>query len=454
MLKIDFLGAAQTVTGSKYLLSDERHSLMIDCGLFQGPRDLRDRNRLPVDPALRRVEDVILTHAHIDHSGYMPVLVRNGWRGRILCSAATADLCQILLPDSGHLQEKDAQFANKRGYSRHQPAEPLYTEEDARRALEFFSPVAVHTVQHVANGNATVRLDRAGHILGASCATVRWHDRRIVFSGDLGRYNDPIMHPPEQLREADYIVVESTYGNRKHDDADATSMLGDVIERTVGRGGTVVVPTFAVGRAQSLLFHLSKLHAAGRLRSVPVFLDSPMAVNASELFCSHPDDHKLSRAECMATCQIATYVREVSDSKALNANPMPKVILSASGMATGGRVLHHLAHYAPDPRNTILFAGFQAAGTRGAALVAGAREVKIHGDLVPVRAEIVNLSMLSAHADADEIMRWLAGFERPPRRAFITHGEPAGAEALKGRITQELGWDCHIPFLGEQVVLT
>lgn len=453
-LSIGFLGAAATVTGSKYLLADSRDAVLVDCGLFQGQKALRQRNREPLDSATRRVSEVVLTHAHIDHSGLLPVLVRDGWRGDVVCSAATADLCRILLPDSGYLQEKDAQFANKHGFSKHTPAEPLYTQAEANRSLEALAPIAFHTKRPIAGGAATVRLHRAGHILGAAIAAIDWGDRRLVFSGDLGRYGDPILPSPEPIEAADYLVVESTYGNRRHEAVDAASLLGDVIERTVGRGGTVVVPAFAVGRAQTLLYHLSKLRAAGRLRDVPVFLDSPMAVDASELFCEHSDDHKLTRAECKATCGVATYIRDVQDSKALNADRMPKVILSASGMATGGRVLHHLKHYAPDRRNTVLFAGFQAAGTRGATMIAGAPTVKIHGELVPVRAEVVDLPMLSGHADADEILRWLSGFGRPPRRVFVTHGEPDAAAALQARIERELGWACEVPAHGQYIELT
>lgn len=452
-LSIDFLGAAGTVTGSKYLLSDGEGAALIDCGLFQGLKELRARNREAADPALRRATDLVLTHAHIDHSGYLPKLVRDGWRGNVVCSEATADLCSVLLPDSGHLQEKDASYANRKGFSKHDPAEPLYTQADAKRALELFSPAPFHTTRRIAGGLATVELHRAGHILGAAIAVVEWAGRRIVFSGDLGRYNDAILPAPEAIAQADHVIVESTYGNRRHEQVEPANLLGDIIERTIGRGGSVVVPAFAVGRAQTLLYHLSTLRAQGRLRDVPIFLDSPMAVDASEMFCAHPSDHKLDRAACKAACGAATYVRDVEESKGLNADSMPKVILSASGMATGGRVLHHLKHYAPDPRNTILFAGYQAAGTRGAVMVAGARTVKIHGEQIPVRAEVANLPILSGHADADEIMRWLSGFQKAPRRTFVTHGEPDASAALAARIESELGWNCEIPVHGQHVEL-
>lgn len=443
-MKLTFLGAAGTVTGSKYLLESTGQRWLVDCGLFQGQKPLRLRNweRFPIDP--KTLDAVLLTHAHIDHSGYLPLLVRKGFRGPIYCSSATADLCEILLPDSGYLQEKDAEFANRHGYSKHKPALPLYTERDARAALSHFKPLSIDE-EHALGPHFSATLRRTGHILGACSVQVASGDLSIVFSGDLGRYDDPILHDPTPVRRADYLVVESTYGDRMHDRIDPAGGLGEIVERTVARGGTVIIPAFAVGRAQSLLYWLRRLKDAGRLGNVPVFLDSPMAVDASELLCRHLQDHRLSEHECRTACGVATYVRTTEDSKALTANPVPKVIISASGMATGGRVLHHLKSYAPDPKNTILFAGFQAAGTRGAAMVSGTSSVRIHGDDIPVRAEVQNLSMFSAHADATEIVRWLRGFEHAPRMTFITHGEPAAAEALKQRTKQELGWACNIP---------
>jgi metallo-beta-lactamase family protein len=291
----------------------------------------------------------------------------------------------------------------------------------------------------------TIRLRHAGHILGAATIECEWQGTRIVFSGDLGRYGDAMMLDPEPVPEADYLIVESTYGNRHHDPVDPQDALADVINRTKARGGTVLIPAFAVGRAQSLLYHLEQLKSAGRIGDIPIFLDSPMAINASEMLCTHLPDHRLSAEACTRACDIADYVRSAEESKALMVNPMPKIIISASGMATGGRILHHLKHYAPDRRNTVLFAGFQAAGTRGAAMVGGAEALKIHGSYVPIRAEVQNLPMLSAHADADEILRWLGGFTRAPRKTFISHGEPEASLALRDRITTELGWTCGIP---------
>jgi metallo-beta-lactamase family protein len=298
-----------------------------------------------------------------------------------------------------------------------------------------------------------MHMRRAGHILGAASVRLDWRGRRIVFSGDIGRFDDLVMVDPEPFEQADYLLVEATYGDRRHDQTDPQDALADVISRTVRRGGTVVIPAFAVGRAQSLLVHLDRIKSAGWLANVPIFLDSPMATDASEIYCRNGTDHKLSEIDCRQSFGIARYVHSPEESKALTADTMPKVIISASGMATGGRVLHHIKHYAPDNRNTILFAGYQAAGTRGAAMLAGADSVKIHGAYVPVRAEVDDLDMLSAHADSDELMRWLRGFRQAPRQTFITHGEPAAADALRHRIEEELGWNCLVPDLNQRVDL-
>lgn len=452
-LALTFLGAAGTVTGSKYALTDGRQTLLVDCGLFQGFKALRLRNwtPLPLDP--RQIGAVILTHAHLDHSGYLPLLVRRGFGGPVFCTRATADLAAILLPDAGYLQEKDAEFANRHGFSRHKPALPLFTEADAHAALARLSPVAFDRPMAMPGG-ATLRLRHAGHILGAATAQLDWNGTTTVFSGDLGRYDDATMLDPVPVPHADYLVVESTYGNRRHDTRDPEQALAAVVEKTAARGGTVVIPAFAVGRTQSLLFHFERLKSKGRLANIPIFLDSPMATDASEVFCNHLADHRLSDSACRRACAVARYVRSVEESKALTENPMPKVIISASGMATGGRVLHHLKRYAPDSRSTILFAGFQAGGTRGAAMMGGADAIKVHGAYVPVRAEVANLAMLSAHAGADEILRWLKGFAKPPRRTFITHGEPEAADALRLRIEEELGWACTVPDHGEKAQLT
>lgn len=449
---LTFLGAAGTVTGSRFLLENAGKRILVDCGLFQGLKSLRELNWQPFPVPPTSIDAVLLTHAHIDHSGYLPALIRDGFAGKVYCSDATKELCEILLRDSAFLQEKDADDANRHGFSKHHPALPLYKIEDAERALEHFAAVSFDQPHHLPEG-PTITLRHAGHILGAATITCDWEGSSVVFSGDLGRYNDAMMLDPAPVAAADYLIIESTYGNRHHDRTDPQTALGDVIRRTARRGGTIVIPAFAVGRAQSLLFHLERLRASGQLGDVPVFLDSPMAINASEMLCSHLADHRLAADACTRACGIATYVRSVEDSKALMANPVPKVIISASGMATGGRVLHHLKQYAPDRRNTVLFTGFQAAGTRGSTIVAGASSVKIHGEWVPIRAEVQNLSMLSAHADADELLTWLRGFRAPPRMTFIVHGEPEASEGLRSRITTELGWRCAIPSQLQQAYL-
>jgi metallo-beta-lactamase family protein len=452
-LGLSFLGGAGTVTGSKYLVEAGRHRLLVDCGLFQGFKPLRLRNwsEFPIDP--RTIGSIVLTHAHLDHTGYLPLLVKHGYSGPIFCTEATAELCGILLPDSGHLQEKDAEYANRHGFSKHEPALPLYTQRDAERALERLKPIIFDRTISLPAG-ATVRMRRAGHILGAASIELDWSGTRIVFSGDLGRYDDAVMADPEPVERADYLLVESTYGDRRHEAGNPQDALAEIIARTVGRGGTIVIPAFAVGRAQILMFHLHQLKASGRVANIPVFLDSPMAIDASRIWCGHPQDHRLGSQECRDACAVAHYVRDVEESKALTANPVPKIIISASGMATGGRVLHHLKHYAPDARNTILFTGYQAGGTRGADMMAGARSIKIHGEYVPVRAEVRNLAMLSAHADADEILRWLGGFKSAPRTAFIIHGEPAASDALRHRVEEQLGWACVTPEHGQRVELS
>jgi metallo-beta-lactamase family protein len=451
-LTLAFLGGAGTVTGSKYLLETDGERILVDCGLFQGLKQLRLRNWAPFPVEPHSIGAIVLTHAHLDHSGYLPAIVRDGYAGRIYCSAASEEFCGILLPDSGHIQERDAEFANRHGFSKHKPALPLYTLAHAKNSLARFTSVPFERDSELFSG-ARIQLRRAGHILGAAIVELDWKGAKVVFSGDLGRYGDPMMVDPSPVRHADYLVVESTYGNRRHDRRDPEDALAEIVARTVRRGGTVVIPAFAVGRAQSLLFHLERLKSAGRLGNVPIFLDSPMAIDASEMLCRHLDDHRLSPEQCKRACAVAHYVRDVEESKALTVNPMPKVIISASGMATGGRVLHHLKRYAPDPSNTILITGFQAAGTRGAAMIGGVESIKIHGEYVPVRAEVENLAMLSAHADADEILRWLGDFERAPRMTFITHGEPTASDALRQRIEEELGWPCTIPEQAQKAVL-
>ncbi|MBT5108731.1 MAG: MBL fold metallo-hydrolase [Rhodospirillaceae bacterium] len=448
-MKITFLGGVGTVTGSKYLIETENRKILVDCGLFQGYKQLRLRNwaPLPIDPAA--IDTVVLTHAHLDHSGYLPVLVRNGFAGRVVSTLATRDLCQILLSDSGHLQEREAEFASRHGFSKHHPAQPLYTQREAEASMARFDPLD-YEIAHDLGDGLTVRLFPAGHILGSAFVQLTQGGRSILFTGDLGRPNDPTMLDPTVIRQADYLVLESTYGNRRHDRTDPEDALAAIINRTAHRGGAVLIPAFAVGRSQSILFHLHRLKEAGRIVDIPVFLDSPMAINASETFCQHFNAHRLTKTQCRVACNVARYVRTAEDSMSLDENPMPMILISASGMATGGRILHHLKHFAPDHRNTILFTGFQAGGTRGAAMIAGAESVKIHGGYVPIRAEVQNLDMLSAHADSDEIMAWLNHFEAAPRTTFISHGEPDASDALRHRIEEEIGWTCVVPDYKDQ----
>ena len=443
-MRLTFLGATNTVTGSKFLLSVDNKKILIDCGLFQGLKELRLRNwtKFPIDPHL--IDSVILTHAHIDHSGYLPVFIKNGFTGNVYCSNATKDLCSILLPDSGYLQEEEAKFANKYGYTKHRPAIPLYTRMDAEksihqfRALEFRKNYKLGEELHVS-------LIPAGHILGASFVQIKNYDTTILFSGDLGRPNDPIMHPPSVMQAADYIVLESTYGNRLHKKVNPLDELCDIINRTAARGGTIVIPAFAVGRAQHLLYFMYELTVSKRIPPLPIYLDSPMAKDATGIFRKYTDLHRLNAGLSQKVCEIAQYVNSKEESKALDAEKAPKIIISASGMLEGGRVLHHIRVFASDERNTIVFAGYQAAGTRGADMINGKEFIKVFGETIPVKAEVKVLSNMSAHADYEEILQWLSHFNHHPRKIFITHGEPEAALSLKAKIEERFGWACVIP---------
>ncbi len=442
--RLSFFGATGTVTGSKYLLEANGRRILIDCGLFQGRKVERLRNwaALPFD--VDGIDAVVLTHAHIDHSGALPLLVKAGYRGPIYCSPATRELCEILLPDAAHLQEEDARFANRHQFSKHSPALPLYTLADAKHALGLFKPVEFGRALTL-GPNLTVTWHRAGHILGASWLSFVINDRTLVFSGDLGRAKDAVMKSPEPIKQADWLVVESTYGNRLHEDIDPLAALGEVVSRTMARGGVLVIPAFAVGRAQTMLYYLHQLQRAGRMPKVPIYLNSPMAADATTLFERHRDEHKLDEATYGAICHMAKVVNTPDDSRHLNTLSGPMIIVSASGMATGGRVLHHIRQFAPDAKNTIMFVGFQSAGTRGAKMLEGATEIKMFGEYVPVRAEVAAIDCLSSHADYGEMIHWLKGIEEPPRQTFVTHGEPIAADAMRTHIQEQLQWPCCVP---------
>ncbi|KGP62541.1 mRNA 3'-end processing factor [Legionella norrlandica] len=452
-MKLSFLGATGTVTGSKYLVESSNKKILVDCGLFQGLKELRLRNwsPLPISPA--SIDAVVLTHAHIDHSGYLPLLVKQGFKGKIYATAATIDLCSILLPDSGFLHEEDAKRANKYGYSKHHPALPLYTQEDANNSLKQFESVEYDT-PYLLMDDFEISWHRAGHILGSSFIQFQSKQMKILFSGDIGRLKDPVMKPSEIMKSTDYLIIESTYGNRLHEKTDPLEFIARVVNTTFKRGGTLLIPAFAVGRAQTMLYYLYVLKQKKLIPDIPVYLDSPMAIDATELLLKYSDDHRLSKEECQAVCGVATYVHTPDESMVIDWEHEPKIIISASGMMTGGRILHHLKVYAPDPASTILLTGFQAAGTRGEKMLNHEPTVKIHGGDYPVKAQIEMLSNTSAHADYEEILTWLKHFTNPPKEVFITHGEPQGALGLKGHIEAELGWSCKIPNYLEKINLS
>lgn len=451
-MQISFYGATNTVTGSKYLFDDGQASTLVDCGLFQGFKQLRLRNWRPLPFNPKQVASVVLTHAHIDHSGYLPVLVKNGFSGRIYCTKATKDLCEVMLPDAAHLQEEEARYANKRGFSRHKPALPLFTIKDAERALGHLHAVDFDEPVRLSKASRA-RLLPAGHILGAAMIMIEGGGRRILFSGDLGRPNDPLMRPPTTITQADVVVLESTYGDRRHSSADSEEDLHNHLSRVVARGGVVIIPAFAVGRAQTLLHLIARLKSRGKLAGVPIYLNSPMAVDVTHIYQTYRSQHRLSVAECEAACRVAEFVNSPEDSKALNGRSGPMIIISASGMATGGRVVHHIKSFAPDPKNLILFSGFQAAGTRGATILGGAETVRIHGTDIPIRAEVADLETLSAHADYAEILDWLRSFREAPKGIYLTHGEPAAADRLRQHIESAFGWECTVPDYREEATI-
>ena len=452
MAKLTFLGAAGTVTGSKYLVEAGGKRLLVDCGLFQGERELRERNWSPLPFPPNTIDWVVLTHAHIDHTGYLPRLVRDGYRGPIYANPATCELARILLPDSAHIQEEDAEHAQHKGYSRHTPPLPLYTVEEAQVTLEQLQEAPRNDTFRV-SPEFSVRGYDAGHILGSSSLeltiTENGRTTTVVFSGDIGRYDQPILKNPTTPPHADVLLCESTYGDRDHPGGSVSDQLADVVNRVARRGGSVVIPGFAVGRIQTLLYLLRQLELAGRIPQLPTYVDSPMAITATNLYLSHHEDHsaEFTRVEKQDGDPLDVHdvhmTRTAEESKQIN-HIDRCLILSASGMATGGRVLHHLERRLPDARNAVLLVGFQAAGTRGRSLADGAKTLRMFGTEVPVRAEIVELHQLSAHAGQSELLRWLNGFQAPPRQTWLVHGEPPGLTALEGLIRQRSKWKVDI----------
>jgi metallo-beta-lactamase family protein len=456
MADLTFLGAARTVTGSKYLLEHAGRRVLIDCGLFQGLKELRVRNWTEFPVAPDSLDAVILTHAHLDHVGYLPRLVMQGYRGRVFCTGGTADLCRLVLPDSARIQEEDARQANKHKYSRHDPALPLYTEVDAQRALTQLQPLGYDRPIEVAPGIA-VRFLSAGHLLGSAFAVVTLTaGPTILFGGDLGRYGRPVLPDPSPAVGADLVLLESTYGDRDHAPDDHGQELVDIIREMLARGGKLIIPSFAIGRVEELLYWLRRLEQERRIPPLPVYVDSPMAAEALRYYTSRVAelDPELKPAQKgvvafgSARFQTVTSPRE---SKELTASNRTAIVISSSGMATGGRVLHHLAAALPDPKNTILFVGYQAAGTRGRQLVDGAREVRIHGRPVSVGARIAKIDSMSAHADRGEVLRWLGTFPKRPARACLVHGEPGPMDSLKAFIKERLGWDADTPDHGARI---
>ncbi len=450
--RLRFLGATDTVTGSRYLLESGDTRILVDCGLFQGYKRIRDRNRTPFPVSPASIDAVLLTHAHLDHTGYVPALVRDGFTGPIYATHGTSELCKLLLPDSGHLQEEEARYADHRGSSVHVPALPVYTAADAVRSLNAFEPRDFDAPLELGDGIEATFLP-AGHILGAAQIHLNVDGHSIHFTGDLGRDDDPLMFPPRELEAADILVTESTYGNRTHPEQDPEAELGSVVSRVAKRGGVIMIAAFAVGRAETLMLHLTRLRRKHLIPDIPVYLNSPMAIDASYMYRQHPDEHRLLVDEFEDMYQLATMTRTADDSKLLNLRGGPMIIISASGMITGGRILHHLEAFGPDPKNAIVLSGYQAGGTRGADLAAGATELRIYGQDVPIQAEVVQIEGFSAHADADEIIRWMRTAAEAPHMTYITHGEPDASDALRRRIKRELGWNARVPEYLEAVQL-
>ena len=473
---IQFLGAAGVVTGSKHLINTTFDSsgtqgfqVLIDCGLFQGQKEWRERNWQDTPVPAREIDAVILTHAHLDHCGWIPRLVKEGFRGPIYATQATIDLCSVVLPDSGHLQEEDAAFHNKRGTSKHEPALPLYTFEEAQDCLQYFKPVAVaQTIQ--LSPQFSFRFVHAAHILGSCMAEVTLatdgQTRRLLFTGDIGRVRDSQIAPgkvvhsgPQEGETADVLVMESTYGNRQHPDTDPRPQMASLIRDTVAHGGSVIVPAFAVERTQKFIFMLKEMMESGQIPRVPVYCDSPMAIKAVEIYMKHSEEYTPQAADLIkkygspVTWPGYTFAQTAEDSKKINDSKFPSIIISSSGMVTGGRILHHLAQRLPDPKNLVIFIGFQAPGTRGAIIKGGASEVKIFGEFIPIRAQIAALEQFSDHADPPELLEWLHTFKNKPGVTYLVHGEPAASSQLRDVMKKDLGWNVQVAEYMERVAV-
>ena len=458
MTKLTFLGAARTVTGSKYLVETQGVRILIDCGLFQGLKQLRLRNwePFPIDPS--SLSAVVLTHAHLDHTGYLPRLVANGYHGKVFCTPGTADLCKLVLPDSARIQEEDANEANRQHYSKHDPALPLYREPDAFRALSQLQQVPFNTKFSVSDG-IDLEFINAGHLLGSSFIQLSLRGGpTILFGGDLGRYSRPVLPDPSPPPRADILLVESTYGDRVHEADDNGARLAAIIKDAIARGGKIIIPAFAIGRVEEVLYWIKKLEDEGRIPKLPVFLDSPMALEGLRYYANRaseldPDIQTAAEMRRFFTARFQP-VSSAQQSSELVRSRLPSIVVSSSGMATGGRVLHHLQAALPDKRCTVLFVGYQADGTRGRQLVDGAQEVKIKGQQVPVRARIERIDSMSAHADSQEVLRWLGLFTSAPTRTYLVHGEPGPMDALKSAIQSRLNWSVYTPSHLEKVELS
>jgi metallo-beta-lactamase family protein len=456
-LTLQFLGGAGTVTGSKFLISHGNNQILLDCGLFQGLKDLRQRNWAPLPLDIKNLRSVVLTHAHIDHSGYLPKLVRLGFRGNVYATAGTCDLLRVLLPDAAHLQEEEAKYANHRGYSKHKPALPLYTVEDAGAALKLLTPVRYDESINLADG-LSVQFFRTGHILGSAALRLKCRiqgaERYLVDSGDLGRWERPILRDPDIIENADWLLVESTYGDRVHPE-NPEAALAQIIRAVADEKGCLIIPAFAVGRTQEILYVIRKLEDKGEIPAIPVHMDSPMAIDATDIYCAHPEDHDLDMKLLMDTnlcplcCKKFNVHRTQEESKALNNLPGPLIIISASGMITGGRVLHHLKQRLPDPKTTVLLVGFQAEGTRGRLLQEDRSEIKMFGETITVRSKIKTIDGFSAHADQLELLRWLGNLKQPPRKTFVIHGEANAASTFASILRDKYRWDTEIPTQGQ-----